>query len=93
MTDYTVRVELHQGGDYSALHTAMERQGYVRFIVSGDGRRYALPTAEYNLVGSNLSAEQVVNHAMAIAKTIRQSPEPWVLATASAGRAWSTKVI
>jgi hypothetical protein len=91
MADYTVRVELRPGGDYNALHTAMERAGYKRFIVASDGSRYALPHAEYDLPGSNLLVGQVRDQALAIATSVHASPAPWVLATQATGRAWSTQ--
>jgi hypothetical protein len=49
MSDYLVRVELHGASyaHYEQLHKAMAAHGFSRQIRGGDGKNYALPTAEY----------------------------------------------
>jgi hypothetical protein len=49
MSNYLVRVELHGATyvNYEHLHKAMAAKGFVRNILGGDGKTYALPTAEY----------------------------------------------
>jgi hypothetical protein len=49
MSDYLVRVELHGANyaHYEQLHKAMAVKGFSRSIRGGDGKAYALPTAEY----------------------------------------------
>lgn len=87
MPRFTTRVELHYGeeDDYEKLHAAMERQGFSRTIVSGDGITYHLPTAEYNREG-NLTKEQVLESAKRAATTTGCTYA--VLVTESNGRTW-----
>jgi len=89
MADFTVRIEMHNAGlhEYNLLHAAMDRQGFRRFIISGDGAKFELPTAEYNLTNSALTADL----ALSIARSVRSNPDPWVLVSQSTTRAWSTK--
>lgn len=50
MAHVVVRVELHGAvteDQYQRLHAAMQRSGFVRTIVGGDGAKYWLPTAMY----------------------------------------------
>jgi len=90
MTNYTVRIELHDADeeDYENLHAAMEGEGFVRWIQSEKGTQLRLPTAEYNLVGSSLDKKAVLNTAVAAAQRVKPRPKPWVLVTQSAGRTW-----
>lgn len=92
MADFTVRVELHKatGEEYGALHEAMERRGYSRYIRTERGT-WLLPTAEYSLEGSSMDVTDVRDQALEIAKSVKSYPEPWVLVTESKRRAWSTK--
>lgn len=87
MTNFTTRVELHDanGADYQNLHAAMQAEGFSRTIVSENGTRYHLPTAEYNFVGP-LTRAEVLAKARAAAAKVRKSFE--VLVTESAGRTW-----
>ncbi len=90
MSDYTVRVELHDAddGDYENLHHAMEKAGFIRWIEGGGEKKYRLPTAEYNLMGSALTTGQVRDKAQAIAVSVKPKPDPWVLVTQSINRSW-----
>jgi len=91
MTNYTVRVELHDAddGDYDDLHDAMAKKGFVRWVKSSDGEKSQLPTAEYNLPDSNLDRDEVLKMARATADSVKSKPKPWILVTQSAGRTWS----
>jgi len=64
MAQFMVRVELHQAewADYDRLHAAMEQKGFSRFMMSGDGQRYHLPTAEYYAAG-NFTSRLVLDAA------------------------------
>ena len=88
MSSFTTRVELHSAdwGDYTTLHTEMKRQGFRQTITSDNGKTYALPTAEYDLVGQ-ISRQDVLNRAKAAADKTLRSYE--VIVTESAGRTWS----
>jgi endoribonuclease GhoS-like protein len=68
MTQFTVRVELHeaQWTDYNVLHAAMKRHGFSRLIKGDDGHTYQLPWAEYDRV-ANLSSMQVLAVAQSAA--------------------------
>lgn len=87
MTAFTTRIELHgaTGSDYEDLHGQMARQGFTRTIVSNDGIRYQLPTAEYNME-AQLARADVLARAKAAASAVKPSFE--VLVTESAGRTW-----
>jgi hypothetical protein len=91
MTNFTVRVEMHKADedDYADLHDQMERRGFVRWIVGSDSFKDRLPTAEYNLAGSSLTRDQVLDAARDAAKSVKPSPTPWILVTESARRKWS----
>jgi len=86
MSRFTVRVELHAAteADYQRLHAAMGNKGFSRLITGSDGKRYHLPTAEYDHT-SNDSVSDVRDRAYAIASTVKQNPA--VLATEGAA-AW-----
>ena len=88
MTDYTVRVELHDAtwDDYTKLHKIMASQGFnttVRDDASGIISK--MPTAEYN-IGSLLSITQIRDKAEFAAKSVIK--RFGVLVTQSAGRCW-----
>lgn len=91
MAKFIVRIELHGAllpTDYDNLHRLMEAQGFRRYIVSDQGQRFLLPSAEYFLE-SNQTAEQVRDWASQLAaKTGKTS---WVLATAYSRAAWTLK--
>jgi hypothetical protein len=91
MTNYTVRVELHNANDedYSNLHAAMEDEGFVRYITNSEGSKDRLPTAEYNLANTELARSNVLKRAKTAANSVKSEPTPWILVTESAGRAWS----
>lgn len=91
MTDYTVRIELHDADedDYDRLHKLMEKKGFVRWVESRSGARKKLPTAEYNLPGTTLKRSEVLDRAKEAAANVKPKPKPWVLVTESAGRTWS----
>lgn len=87
MANYIVRVELHgaSGSDYTNLHTAMSNAGFSRYIVSGDGKTYQLPTGEY--VGSStLGINHVRDTAYNVASNIRQNPS--VIAAEYTNASW-----
>ena len=86
MAIFTTRVELHEAvrGDYTTLHERMAGQGFTRTII-GDGVRYQLPTAEYNIAGE-LTKQQVLAKAKTAASSVKSSYE--VLVTKSDGRTW-----
>lgn len=90
MTNYTVRVELHDADEeeYESLHEAMASEGFVRWIQSQQ-EKFRLPAAEYNLINSPLSKEAVRDKALAAAEQAKPRPKPWVLVTQSDGRCWS----
>lgn len=74
MAIFFARIELHnhQPGDYDVLHKAMEGEGFSRTVVSDEGDRYHLPTAEY-LITSPLSRADVLKKAQRAAdKTKRK---------------------
>lgn len=87
MARFTTRVELHNADedDYEQLHAAMEREGFSRTIVSGDGTTYHLPTAEYDRQG-NLTRDEVLESAKRSANKTGCSYA--VLVTQSNGRTW-----
>lgn len=88
MATFTTRVELHKADndDYETLHEAMERRGFSRFITSGDGKTYHLPTAEYDYSGDK-SRGEVLELAKAAASETNKKYA--VLVTESRGRTWS----
>jgi hypothetical protein len=87
MANFTVRVELHQAtyADYEALHAAMEKQGFSRFIAADNGQTYHMPWAEYSGSGS-LSTVQVRDIARSAANTTGKSNAVFV--TEAQSRAW-----
>jgi hypothetical protein len=74
MPQFTTRVELHRGNgeDYGRLHSAMEQCGFSRTIKGADGNTYALPTAEYERSGPELTGEQVHHDAWRAAASVSQ---------------------
>jgi hypothetical protein len=91
MTNYTVRIELHNADedDYASLHAAMEDNGFVRWIAGKDGSKNHLPTAEYNLADTVLELSEVLDRAKTAANSVKPTPTPWIFVTKSAGRYWS----
>jgi hypothetical protein len=91
MSVFMTRVELHgaQDSDYEVLHAAMVRAGFHR-IMTHNGIKYQLPTAEY-LVHSDLDAAGVRNAANAAANTTGKTS--WILTIQSAGMAWELRNI
>jgi hypothetical protein len=91
MTNYTVRVELHDADedDYATLHAEMEERGFVRWIAGKGDAKDRLPTAEYNLARSQLQRSEVLKLAQDASNSAKPSPTPWILVTESAGRSWS----
>jgi hypothetical protein len=49
MAWFIVRVELNGGlsADYTNLHEAMRKAGYSQSVISGEGKIYKMPPAEY----------------------------------------------
>ena len=66
MDSFLTRVELHgaayDGSYYEVLHQKMAAQGFVRTVVSDDGKKLALPTAEYEISGY-MSKEDILARA------------------------------
>jgi hypothetical protein len=91
MTNYTVRVELHNADedDYENLHAEMEGRGFVRWIAGKGGSKSRLPTAEYNLAGTSIQRDDVLRLAGEAANSVKPNPTPWIVVTESAGRTWS----
>jgi hypothetical protein len=85
--NYTVRVELHDASwdDYETLHAAMQNVGFSRTITSADGKKYQLPTAEYDARASQ-DATQVRQIGSNAAKATGRRFS--VLVSASSQRAW-----
>ena len=88
MANYTIRIELHGASaqDYLRLHDAMFQIGAKIYIEGDNGVAYQMPSAEYDLENTGLSAAQVRDVAYEIAR--RFTPNPWVLVTEVASRAW-----
>jgi len=88
MTRFTTRVELHNADsdDYERLHDAMKAKGFSRLITDSEGKKYHLPTAEYNYDG-NLELQAVLDRAKSAADTTGLKHS--ILTTESAGRRWS----
>ena len=81
MSSFTVRVELHDAEDlYDDLHEAMSEEGFFRTIKI-DEVRYQLPTAEYSLPNSDLSAQEVLEKAERAANSVKSKPQPSILVT------------
>ena len=57
MASFICRVEIHSGTsrDYDALHTGLNRLGWLRTIRGDSGKNYQLPTGTYVLPSSTLS--------------------------------------
>ena len=67
-----IRVELYgaNGEDYLRLHAAMDGRGFQRTIVLEDDSVCILPTAEYLILSSSLTTQQVLNEAQSAARTV-----------------------
>ena len=85
---FTVRVELHDadGDDYEELHTYMEEEGFVRYIVTTNNVKLQLPTAEYSIQIAGDKDDVLGKAKTAAARTYKNY---MVLVTASAGRTWA----
>lgn len=83
MTNYTVRVELHDAddGDYEDLHKEMRAQGFSRNL-NINGVQWKLPSAEYSIVGE-LTPAQVLIKAQTAANKVQPIPQPSILVTGS----------
>lgn len=75
MPQFMIRVELYgaNGEDYLRLHAAMDGRGFQRTIVLEDDSVCMLPTAEYLLLSSTLTTQQVLNEAQSAARTVSSS--------------------
>ncbi|UJD93765.1 hypothetical protein FS593_05390 [Lelliottia amnigena] len=84
MTNYTVRVELHDADseDYENLHEEMRKQGFYKQI-NVDSGSYELPTAEYSKVSDDLSSTDILKKAQTAANKVKPKPEPSILVTGS----------
>ncbi|KAB1472048.1 type V toxin-antitoxin system endoribonuclease antitoxin GhoS [Cronobacter sakazakii] len=83
MTNYTVRVELHDAddGDYEDLHKEMRAQGFSKNL-NINGVQWKLPSAEYSIV-SELTSGQVLIKAQTAANKVQSVPQPSILVTGS----------
>lgn len=97
MSDFTIRVELHNANptDYETLHILMASIGCRREIggsdASGSQGVWILPSAEYDYTNASLTAFQVRDLVKSVSDRVR--PDSWVLVTEVKNRAWSTKKI
>ncbi|HAZ4812037.1 TPA: hypothetical protein J5T73_000193 [Enterobacter cloacae] len=84
MTNYTVRVELHDADsdDYDKLHDEMRKQGFSKRIKIGDDT-WELPTAEYSLIQTGTNSASVLAKAEAAANLVQPRPKPSILVTSS----------
>jgi hypothetical protein len=75
MPQFIIRVELYEANaeDYLRLHAAMEGRGFKSTIVLEDDSVCILPTAEYLLLSSSLTTQQVLNEAQSAARTVSSS--------------------
>ena len=75
MAQFITRVELYgaKGEDYIRLDAAMEGRGFKRTIVLEDDSVCLLPTAEYLLLSSSLTTQQVLSEAQCAARTVSSS--------------------
>ena len=75
MPQFMIRVELYgaNGEDYLRLHAAMDGRGFQRTIVLEDDSVCMLPTAEYLLLSSSLTTQQVLNEVQSAARTVSNS--------------------
>ena len=90
MASFTTRILIKGNppySDYSALHAAMEDREFTRTIESDDGIIYALPNAEYNLIGP-YTKEKVLDLAKEAVRTLPGKTAE-ILVTESKGRKWS----
>lgn len=69
MSNFTTRIELHGAtvAEYEKLHSAMQKAGFSRTILSNKGQTHILPTAEYICSGQSL--DQVLSTAGKVAST------------------------
>ena len=51
MVKYLVRIELHGVRDYLPLHEEMSKKKFKRVILRADGRKFTLPTGQYQYRG------------------------------------------
>jgi hypothetical protein len=72
MPQFIIRVELYEanGEDYLRLHAAMDGRGFKSTIVLEDDSVCMLPTAEYLLLSSSLTTQQVLGEAQSAARTV-----------------------
>ena len=68
---FLVRVEMHGAvpGDYEDLHERFAASDFVRYIVSGQNRRYQLPSGEYANRAASTS-QAVLERARAIVAVV-----------------------
>lgn len=87
MTQFTVRVELHDADwdDYDVLHAEMRKEGFSTTITGSDGKTFELPTAEYCYEG-DITRDQLLDKAIAAANRVHRYFG--ILITKSAGRTW-----
>jgi hypothetical protein len=92
MANFITRVELHNAlwVDYETLHTEMAKEGFTRTIVSGQGVRYNLPTAEYYITGL-YSTQQVLT--MACNAAVRTGKQYSVIASETSNSAWQNLTV
>ena len=88
MARYTVRVELHSADqeNYENLHDYMQEEGFRRYITDSRGKRYQLPTAEYDI---EIRGDKSVVLRKANKAASKTNKEHMVLVTTSNGRTWN----
>ena len=87
MTDYTIRIELHDASwdEYEEMYGYLAAVGITDVITSDKGISYKMPPAEYNYQGSE-NRSQVLEMAKAAATRVVSSFA--VLVTQANGRTW-----
>ena len=88
MAMFTTRIVLKDAewDDYAGLHQLMAAQGFTKDITSNDGIVYALPDAEYNLVG-NFTIDDAYEKAKAAANGTKLKYA--ILVSQATRRKWS----
>ncbi|MFV8603848.1 hypothetical protein ACNRDG_05945 [Ralstonia pseudosolanacearum] len=90
MHTHIARITVHAASeeDYAKLHDRMASINFVRFIVGGDGRTYALPDATY-VCCSNESSESLrdkIHHI--INQTVPRFVPPLIIVARYDTAAW-----
>lgn len=88
MSSYIIRIELHGSlANYATLHNWMQQQSFKTTVLGGNGLRYKLPTATYQ-IDSERAVEDLRDWLVAKLPSCGSSPLPWILVALEAGLAW-----